>query len=395
MKLRHAYSTAAWGVLLVALSGFGASAQDANAVAQRLKETLAAQGADLNWTSASGSGGQVVLDGVTYGATGTPNTFTVGKVTLDGVAEANGGYTVGTVTFPAVNFTQEGLTVTSTAATLNNVRIPAAGQTDIVKNMLFYDSGKIDSIEFKLGDKQVGSVQNTNFTMTPPDAGPMAFTGVADKFSADLSAIPDPQTQAVVAALGYQQITGNVQVTGSWNPADGRMEISKYDIAVDDAGKLGLTFDIGGYTPQFLQALQDVQKQMAANPGGDQTAQNIAMMGLMQQLLFNGASIRFDDASLTNKALDFMAKQQGADAAQLKEQTKTIIPFLLASSPIKDEALKKQIADAVSAYMDNPKSLTIRAKPATPQPFSAIAAQGQADPAALTGTLGASVTAND
>lgn len=396
MKLySRAASSVAFGVLILAISGGAASAQDANAVAQRLKDTLSAQGADLKWTAATGSGGQVILDGVTYGVAGAPTPFAVGKVVLDGVTETNGGYSVANVTLPAINFTQEGITVTTTESTLTNMRIPAAGETDLLKNMLVYDSGKLDKIEVKAGEKQVALVENSKFAMTPPESGPITFTAAAEKFSADLSAIPDPQTQAVVAALGYQQITGNVQMAGSWNTTDGRMELSKYDIAVDDAGTIGFTVDVGGYTPQFLQALQDINKQMAANPGGDMAAQNAALTGLMQQLLFNGASIRFDDASLTGKALDFVAKQQGADAAKLKEQTKTVVPFLLASSPIKDEALKKQIADAVSTYIDNPKSLTIRAKPAQPQPFSIIAAQSQADPAALTSVLGVTVSAND
>lgn len=394
-RFRRLHASAALGVLCLALAAGQAAAQDANAVAQRLKESLATQGAELNWTSASGSGGQVVLDGVTYGAPGiTP--ITLGKVTLDNVAEANGGYTAGTVTFPAFNFTQEGLTIVASESTLSNVRIPAPGQTDFMDSMLHYDSGVISSMEFKLGDRQVALVEDTRFDMTPPENGKISFTGSASRLSADLTTIPDPKTQAVVSALGYQQITGNAQLAGSWNTTDGRMELSRYDIAVDNAGKLGITFDIGGYTPEFLKAMQEIQAQMAANPGGgDQNAQNVAMLGLMQQLVFNAASVRFEDASLTGKAIDFLAKQQGAEPAQLKEQTKTIVPFLLASSPIKDEALKKSIADAVSTYIDDPRSLTIRARPATPQPFSAIAAQGQADPAALTSTLGVSVSAND
>ena len=34
----------------------------------------------------------------------------------------------------------------------------------------------------------------------------------------------------------------------------------------------------------------------------------MAMMGLVQQLTFNSMSIRFDDASLTNKIIDYVAK---------------------------------------------------------------------------------------
>ena len=388
-------ASAALAALFASISLQAAYAQDVAGVAQRLKETVSEQGGvEIGWSNVQVNGAQVVIENATYGAPGLAP-FAIGNVTLDGVAAANGGYTVESMSFPAINFTHEGITVTGSSAVLNKVRVPAPNQADFLDGMLLYESGRMDQAEVRLGDKSVASVENIHFDMPAPVDGKLTFTSAADKFSADLTAIPDPKTQAIATALGYQQITGNLQMNGSWNLNDGRMEISKYDITVDNAAKLGMTFDIGGYTPELLKAMQDISKKMAENPAGDQTAQNLAMLGLMQQLVFNGASVRIDDASLTDKVLNFMAQQQGADPAQLKEQTKTIIPFLLASSPIKDEAFKQQVTQAVGAYLDNPKSLTIRAKPATPQPFAVLAAQGQADPASLVPTLGVTVTAND
>lgn len=392
-RLRSTSATAALGFLALSFTTTLSFSQDANAVAQRLKDTLASQGAQLNWTGATGGSGQVVLDGVTYGAAGIDDAIKLGRLTMDGVTDANGGYKVATMTLDGGSFTEDGMSFQMSPAILTGVTIPAAGATGYIGEALTYESGKVDRIEIKLGEKQVALIENSHFEMTPPAEGTLTFSGAADKVSADLTAIPDPKTQAIVQALGYQNITGNVQIAGTWNTKDGHMEISKYDFAVDNAGKFGMTFDIGGYTPDLIKEMQNISKQAAANPAGD--ADKLAMLGLFQKLVFNAASMRFEDASITNKALDFIAKQQGADPAQLKEQTKTIIPFLLASSPIKDEALKKSIADAVATYMDDPKSLTIRAKPATPQPFLALAAQGKTDPAALTTTLGVTVTAND
>lgn len=383
-------------VFVTAFSTTGAFAQDATAVAQRLKDVLAYQGVDLGWTSATGGGSQIVLDGMTYGAPGRPDKLNVGKVTLDGVTENNGGYNIGTITFAPISLNDRGMEFQMTPATLSGVRVPPPGGTDYLSTMLFYESGKIDRAEVKQGDKQVALIENMHFTMTPPTSGPMNFSGAADKFTADLTALPDPRTKATAQALGYEQISGTVQGEGSWNPQDGRLQISKYDIAVDNAGKLGMTFDLGGYTPEFLTTMQQLSKKMSENQQPGANRQEAAqIVNLMQALLLNGASIRFDDASITNKVLNFIAQQQGADPAQLREQTKTIIPFLLASSPIKDEALKKNIADAVAKYLDDPKSLTIRANPATPQPFAILGALGQADPGSLPTALGMTVTANE
>ena len=93
--------------------------------------------------------------------------------------------------------------------------------------------------------------------------------------------------------------------------------------------RFGMTFDLGGYTLDFIKSLQEMQKKMAAQPAGaDNSAQSMAMLGLMQQLTFNGASIRFDDDSLTNKALDYVAKQQGRSRDDIINQAKAIVPFV-------------------------------------------------------------------
>ena len=64
-----------------------------------------------------------------------------------------------------------------------------------------------------------------------------------------------------------------------------RWSCRKYDISVDNAGTLGMTFDLGGYTLDFIKSLQEMQKKMAAQPeGADNSAQGMAMLGLMQQL---------------------------------------------------------------------------------------------------------------
>jgi hypothetical protein len=171
------------------------------------------------------------------------------------------------------------------------------------------------------------------------------------------------------------------------------MDITKYDIKVDDAGTFGMTFSIGGYTVEFIKSVQELQKQMAAMPeDADNSAQGMAMLGLMQQLSFNSASIRFTDDSLTNKVLDYVGKQQGMSGKDVANQAKAIIPFGLAQ--LQNPDLTAQASAAVNQYFDNPRSLEILAGPASPVPFAMIMADAMANPANLTKTLGVAVKAN-
>jgi hypothetical protein len=165
-------------------------------------------------------------------------------------------------------------------------------------------------------------------------------------------------------------------------------------MTVNDAGTLGMTLDLAGYTPEFIKSLQDLQKQMAAQPGGgDQSAQGMAMLGLMQQLTFNSASVKFTDASLTNKVLDYVAKMQGQKPSDIANMAKAMVPFGMAQ--LNNPELTAEVTSAVAAFLDNPKSLTISAEPENPVPFAVLMAGGMGDPKTLPKTLGMSVSAND
>ena len=164
---------------------------------------------------------------------------------------------------------------------------------------------------------------------------------------------------------GWQNLTSE--------PTDGRIGLSQYDISVENAGTLGMTFDLGGYTPGFVKSIQDMQKQMAAAPAGsDNSAQGLAILGLMQQLTFNSASIRWDDDSLTKKVLDFIATSQNQKPEDIANQAKAIVPFLMAQ--LNNAELTQQVTEAVTKYLDEPKSIEISAEPDAGVPFAVIMA---------------------
>ena len=172
------------------------------------------------------------------------------------------------------------------------------------------------------------------------------------------------------------------------------MDLSQYDISVENAGTLGMTFDLGGYTPDFVKSIQEMQKKMAEQPeGGDNSAQGLAMLGLMQQLTFHAASIRLDDDSLTGKVLEYFAGQQGEKPRDMANQAKAIVPFMMAQ--LNNPELMQSATEAVTKYLDDPQTIEIKAAPASPVPFALVMAGAMSAPQDLTKTLGVSVTANE
>jgi hypothetical protein len=259
---------------------------------------------------------------------------------------------------------------------------------------MMYEKANLATVSVRQADKQLFSMNNLHIDITPPkDGAAMEFSGAAEKFTADLTAVKDADAKKVIDELGYGALDGNLEMAGSWQPSDGRLDLSQMDISVGNAGTLGTTFSLGGYTPDLVKALQDMQKKMATQPkGADNSAMGLAMLGLMQQLTFHEAAIRFEDDSLTGKVLEYIAGQQGKKPADIANQVKAIVPFLVAQ--LNDPELMKSATEAVTAYLDDPQSIEIRAAPENPVPFALLMAGAMASPQSLPKTLGVTVVAN-
>jgi len=391
----------AFPAILLAFTVTQAAAQEASAVAERLKALGARQGVELGWSNVTGDASSMVIEGVTVKPAGEATAFPLGNVTLTGITEENGGYRVATTTTAPINSTAEGVTLELSEIVVTGMRIPAEDSDDPLASLSFYESASMASGAVKMADKTVFSMKDVSAVISPPAEGrPIDFTAGIASFTGDLSGITDPQTRAVVDAFGYQTINGSYRAAGSWNLADGRLNVTENAIAVDDAGTLDFTFDFSGYTLDFIEQMQEIQKKMAAQPAGQSSSgADMEMLALAQQLSLIGATIRFDDASLTNKILDFIARQQGQKREDVVNLAKAGLPFALMQMQLPD--LATAIAPAINTFLDDPKSIEIKAAPPQPVPFTLIGGAAMANPnnpgataKAIWNMLGVTVTAN-
>jgi hypothetical protein len=384
----------AFSTFLLTLPLNAAFAQDA-AVADRLKAALAVQGVDITWTGVTGDNSSMVLQGVSVKPAAEKEALPIGDVKLEGVTEANGGFDVATITTSAFEHSKDGVTLNLTPFVIHDANIPAEGATGPLGSMMIYKSAELENLTVKVADKTAFSVDGVAVEITPPaDGKAMEFSATTEKFNADLTLVDDAKSKEAIDALGYQNISGNIEIGGTWQPSDGKMDLSKYDISVENAGTLGMTFGLGGYTVDFVKSMQEMQKKMAAQPeGADNSAQGMALLGLLQQLSFNGASVRFDDDSLTGKVLEYVGKQQGMSGKDIANQAKAIVPFGMAQ--LNNPELTAEVTAAVSKYLDDPKSLEISAEPPAAVPFALIMAGAMSNPLDLPKTLGVHVKANE
>ncbi len=382
---------AAASASLIALSAGQAAAQDMNAALERLKTLMADQSIMIEWENADISGDSAVLTGVTAGA--GDGSAPIGDLTVAGVEETDTGFTISSVSMPSYVYEAEGNRVAIDDVELAGLILTDDDADSPIAGMLFYEEATIGSAVVTVKDTDVFTMTGMAVTVTEPDGtSPMEMYGTSEAIAIDLSTVEDPRTKQAVTALGYEQMTGNFEVTGTWNPVDGRLELSQNDFMIDDAGTLGVTIDLGGYTTDFITAVRDLTRQMTADGGANEDAQGLAMLGLMQQLSLNGMEITFSDDSLTQKVLQFVADQQGIRPQDVANQAKALLP--LAMGQLNVPGFTMQATQAVSAFLDDPQSIRIAAEPDAPVPFALIAAGAMASPQAALDQMGVVVEAN-
>ncbi|HEV7415676.1 hypothetical protein [Tianweitania sediminis] len=385
-----------WAPSLLLLLPLGAAqAADLQRLGESLKAAASAQDMTLEWSDLTGNDASATLNNVVLRFESVDDPVEVGTVTLTDISEEADHFLIGEARLPDYNVTEEGVSVSASGISVNGLEVPFATSAEREAGLLLYDRAGLDSVSITQDGTQLFELSGLNVTLTKPESedDPLEFSGTANSFSADLSKVEDVRTKAVLDQLGLQTISGDFNVAGSWNLQSGRLVVDQYDLKVENAGTLGITSDLSGYTPAFIKSLRETSEKMANAPEDQQSAQSLAMLGLMQQLSFNRASIRFEDEGLTRKILEMIASQQNTTADSLANQAKAIVPFALAQLNMPDFA--SSVSQAVNAFLDDPQNIEITAAPATGVPFAQIMATAMSTPQALIKQLGVSVTANE
>jgi hypothetical protein len=380
-------------ILSFASSAF---ALDGNDLLKKINDAYPQQSGSIAAESIDVSGTTVTLKGVSVKPAGAADGIKLGDITLTGVAEAGGGYTVDQVAFPNVATTKDGVTIAASDLKMNGVEIPADVTKGDLDSLLFYKSAHAGSLSFTQDGTQVFAIANADATLNKrADKSGLDFDTEVNGVKVDLSKVDDPQAREAISQLNLQQLDGKIAMKGSWEMAPGKIDITEYSFDFKDVGKLDIALSLSGYTPAFAKSLQDALKTVRSNPNQQDAQQSagLAMLGLLQQLTFNSAQIRFDDSSITSRALEFAGKQQGVSGKQLADTLKAMTPIMMAQLNIPE--LQNAVSAAVSGYLDNPKSLTVTAAPGKPVPLPMIVGAAMGAPQSIPQVIGLKVTSND
>lgn len=381
-----------------ALTTFSAPAfaLDGNDVLAKINNALSVQGGTgLSAESVATSGSDVTLTNAKFTASGA-DSVPLGKIVLKGVQEDNGAYYIETVTFDNVNINDDGFGFSSSDISISGLSVPADPNGNTLDAMLLYDEAHVGPTTVTIDGKQAFSIGEAITTSeVSDDNSSVSFDVKVNEIKGDLGLVEDAKAKDALQQLGIKSLDGKISIVGSWEPEPGTLEIEEYAFDFADIGRLDLAMSFSGYTLDFLKSANETAKAMEANPNKEeaQQAASLAMLGLMQRLTFNSAEIRFEDAGITKRALDYAGKQQGTTGEQMAQMLKGMTPMVLAQYDVPE--LQNMLSAAVNTYLDNPGNFTISAEPENGVPFPMVMGAAMGAPNTLPKVLGIKVTAND
>jgi hypothetical protein len=306
---------------------------------------------------------------------GANGTFSLGAISLGDLKRlGQSGFVLGTLDFGAFNLSgsdEKGRAVSLDFAGANGSNLYAP---DFSGEKALFPDGKMDmaikGASFSLDGTELfrldGSVSSAEYNQESSDYS--ANVGI-DGLFLNIKEMPaEPGTESgrqQFAALGYDSLSLDLDIAMDWNVASGLLDISKYRFAAKDMAALDLTFIINGYDQSFAKTMQSVSQKMGETSDPEmQQALGFQLLGMMSSLNVVEIALSFDDDSLTNRLLDFQAKQSG----QTAEDMAAALPFMAGAmlSQFEIPEFAASVASALTSFLKTSGSITLSAKPERP-----------------------------
>ncbi|GGB43277.1 hypothetical protein GCM10011316_14090 [Roseibium aquae] len=339
-----------------------------------------------SYASASPTSAGLVIEGIKVVSDGGDDTVvTIGRTLLsDGQLQADGRLKLGGLSMDDLALTSSdgGLTVQTMRAT--DVLLPAPGMVDNVEDLPLggpvYKTVAVETITVTAEDGNTVAIDKIAATIDEMDGDLMTAGSFAvDGLTIDTAALSDTDA-AELKKLGYDSITLDVSGQGRWDPDSAQADLQSWRISGAEVGTLELSFSLGGITRELIDQLDAAQD----NPE--------EAMALMQGITVNAINIDLQNDSLVDRVLEQHAQEAGMDRATFVSQMTAALPMMLGM--LQNPGFQDEVATALTAFMTDPKSLSLAAAPANPVPMAQIMGTVMMAPQALPQMLGVSINAN-
>ena len=368
---------AAAGLVAAVLGSSGAQAADAKQIADAFVAALTASGElQATYDSATASGDDVTITNLKITGKNGNDTMTLPSLVISGAAPRDkGGFTAAHLAFDNGAMKSDTANFTWKTASVDDGIVPSPDEIKAKAKLRPFS--KLDITGINVTDTDMAApVDVGEFALkldTADDGTPRDFTlNVANIALPGALFGDNPQTKSVLDALGYSNFVINLNAEGGYDAPTDALTLRNFTIDTADVGKLAIAGKFGGVSLSKLAS---------------DKASEVGTTGKLE-----GLSIRFDNSGIVERALDMQAKMMGAKREDVVAQMSAAIPFML--SAIGNQPFQDKIAAAAAAFLKDPKSITVAAKPAAPVAFTEILSTVGQSPQTLPDLLAVDITAN-
>ena len=161
-----------------------------------------------------------------------------------------------------------------------------------------------------------------------------------------VDAIPDADAKSLLKGLGLQRVNIDYGYRIRWRETDERVIIDDIHLDIEDVGAIKVSLVVSGLTRQMIEAQDDPER-------------------MLQNLFFEEARIVFEDRSITDRAIRYLAEQNGSDPEEVRQETADAVPLTLRIAIANDD-LRSKLAPALKAFLLKPGRLTLTARAKEP-----------------------------
>lgn len=177
--------------------------------------------------------------------------------------------------------------------------------------------------------------------------------------------------------LGYERIELTMASESVFDREEGRAyTVGENYLEITDGLRLEMTQDFGGYN-EYFAAAAEIAPQFSNTD--DPEAGLDALTAMMSPLIVNNFSVKLEDLSLLDRAINAGALAQGVPPEQLRAQAGMMVAMgAMAAPPEVPATLMAELSAAVTEFITNGGSLTIDMSPPEPITLGEIIEQSEA-----------------
>jgi hypothetical protein len=327
----------------------------------------------VTYADATANGDDVVISGLNISGDG--DTATVPTVVISGAEmRANGGFTASKMTMDNATIVSDGQNITWKTGSIENATVPSAEEAKAKSRVAPFSQLDIAGLNVSGGQMpaplDIASVSVA--LQAEADGTPKDVVSKISGIAIPGSFFGDGQAKQVLSALGYDGFTVNVVADGAYEHTSDTLTIRGFTIDAPDVGKLLVE---GKFLGVALSKLANGPQEMQQS-------------GKLDHLM-----IRFDNSGVVERVIKMQADAAGVKPEDFVAQISMALPLML--NAIGNQGLQDKISAAATAFLKEPKSITISASPKEPVPFATIMSTAQSAPNTLPDVLVVDVTANN